>query len=242
MRLVPAILAAATILAAADLGESPVAQLTARMAQMDRERLKSLEHYTGMQHYVLNNKRFKTHAEMTVRVVYGSGGKKEFQMLSESGSEWVRKYVFRKLIRAEQDNAEGAAHKQSRIAPENYDFRLIGMETANGRPCYLLDATPRTKNKYLFRGRVWVDAEDAAVARVEGSPAQSLSFWTPIVHFVHQYEKVGRFWLAASNVSQTDVRIFGSTELKVEYSDYVINAGTANQDSTHAARPVSTHP
>jgi len=225
MRLVTAILAAATILAAADLGESPVAQLTARMAQMDRERLKSLDRYTGTQHYVLNNKRFKTHAEMTVRVAYGSGGKKEFQVLSESGSEWVRKYVFRELIRAEQENAQGAAHRETRISPENYNFRLIGMETANGRPCYLLDATPRTRNKYLFRGRVWVDAEDAAVARVEGSPAQSPSLWTAGVHFVQQYKKVGPYWLAASNISQTDVRIFGSTELKVEYSDYVINAG-----------------
>jgi hypothetical protein len=109
--------------------------------------------------------------------------------------------------------------------PDNYNFRLVGMDTANGRPCYLLDATPRTKNKYLFRGRVWVDAEDAAVSRIEGRPAENPSLWTASVHFVHQYKKVGPYWLAASNISQTEVRIFGSTELKVEYSDYVINAG-----------------
>jgi hypothetical protein len=128
-------------------------------------------------------------------------------------------------MRVEQENAQGAAHQETRITPDNYNFRLIGMATANGRPCYLLEATPRTKAKYLFRGRVWVDVEDAAVTRVEGSPAQSPSFWTGSVHFVHQYEKVGPYWLAASNISQTEVRIFGSTELKVEYSDYMINAG-----------------
>jgi hypothetical protein len=105
---------------------------------------------------------------------------------------------------------------------------LIRMETANGRPCYLLDATPRTKHKYLFRGQVWVDAEDAAVARVEGSLAQNPSLWTASVHFVHQYKKVGSHWLAESNISQTEVRIFGPTELKVEYSDYVVNAGAAH--------------
>jgi len=225
MRPVLAILAAATVLAAADLGENPVTRLTARMAQKDRERLKTLDRYTGTLHYVLNNKRFKTHAEMTVRMAYGSGGKKEFQVLSESGSDWVRKYVFRRLMRMEQEIAQGAAHQETRITPQNYNFRLIGMETANGRTCYLLDATPRTKNKYLFRGRVWVDAEDAAVTRVEGSPAHSPSLWTASVHFVHQYKKVGPYWLAASNISQTEVRIFGSTELKVEYSDYVVNAG-----------------
>jgi hypothetical protein len=195
------------------------------MAQMDRERLQTLDRYTGTLHYVLNNRRFKTHAEMTVRMAYGPGGKKEFQVLSESGSEWIRKYVFRRLIQVERENAQGSAHRETRITPENYSFRLIGMEPANGRPCYLLDATPRTKNKYLFRGRVWVDAEDAAVARIEGRPAQNPSLWTASVHFVHQYKKVGPYWLAASNISQTEVRIFGSTELKVEYSDYVINAG-----------------
>ena len=225
-RLIPTIFAASWLAAAADVGENPVTRLTARMALTDQERLKSLDHYTGTLHYVLNNKRFKTHAEMTVRMAYGSGGKKEFQVLSESGSEWVRKYVFRRLMRVEQENAQGAAHQETRITPNNYNFRLIGMETANGRPCYLLDAAPRTKNKYLFRGRVWVDAEDAAVARIEGRPAQSLSFWTANVHFVHQYKKMGPYWLAASNISQTEVRIFGSTELKVEYSDYVINAGS----------------
>ena len=226
MRLVLAILAAATLVAAADLGENPITRLTARMAQTDRERLKTLDRYSGTLHYVLNNRRFKTHAEMTVRMAYGPGGTKEFQVLSESGSAWVRKYVFRRLIRAEQENARGAAHQETRITPDNYSFRLIGMEPANGRLCYLLDATPRTKNKYLFRGRVWVDAEDAAVSRIEGSPAQNPSLWTASVHFVHQYKKVGPYWLAASNISQTEVRIFGSTELKVEYSDYVVNAGT----------------
>ena len=225
LRFVPAILVAATILAAADLSENPITRLTARMAQTDRERLKTLDRYTGTLHYVLNNKRFKTHAEMTVRIAYGAGGKKQFQVVSESGSEWVRKYVFRRLMRVEQENAQGAAHQQTRITPDNYNFRLIGMETTNGRPCYLLDATPRTKAKYLFRGRVWVDAEDAAVSRIEGSPAQNPSLWTASVHFVHQYKKVGSYWLAASNISQTEVRIFGPTELKVEYSDYVINAG-----------------
>jgi hypothetical protein len=115
MRLVLAILAAATFLAAADLGENPITRLTARMAQMDRERLQTLDRYTGTLHYVLNNRRFKTHAEMTVRMAYGTGGKKEFQVLSESGSEWIRKYVFRRLIRAEQENAQGAAHHETRI-------------------------------------------------------------------------------------------------------------------------------
>ena len=237
MRRLPAILTAAMLFAPASIGEDHVfsaAQLAGRMAQMDASRVASLQGYTVMRRYILNNNRFNTHAEMTVRMTYTSPGKKEFTVLSESGAVWVRRHVFRRLIRAELENALGAAHRETRITPDNYNFRLLGTETANGRTCYVLDATPKNKNKYLFRGRVWVDAEDAAVSRIEGGAAQTLSFWTPSVHFVHQYEKLGPYWLAASNVSETEVRIFGQTEIKVEYFDYVINPPMANR---HAADP-----
>ncbi|HVP46430.1 MAG TPA: outer membrane lipoprotein-sorting protein [Bryobacteraceae bacterium] len=228
MRHFPAILATAALLGAADSLPLPLPQLTDRMAQMDQARQKSLERYADTRRYILDNKRFKTHAEMTVRMTYGSSGKKEFHVVSESGSPWVRKYVFRRLMRVEQENSAAAARRDVRISADNYEFRLIGTETANGRPCYLLDAVPKTRNKYLFRGRIWVDAEDAAVTRIEGSPAQLPSLWTSSVHFVHQFQKIGPYWLAASNVSETEVRLFGSTEIKVEYFDYVVNPPVRN--------------
>ncbi len=233
MRLVPAVFVAGLLLASPppDSQESSARLLTDRMAQMDGSRAATLERYSVTRHYVLHNKRFNKHAEMSVRMTYTAPGKKEFEVLSESGSGWIRSHVFRKLIQAEMDSARIDARKDSRITTENYDFHLLGTETANGRPCHLLDATPKTKNKYLFQGRVWMDTEDAAVARIEGSPAQNPSFWTTKVHFVHQYAKVGPYWLAASNISETEVRVFGSTELKIEYLDYVINPPQATASS-----------
>ena len=78
--------------------------------------------------------------------------------------------------------------------------------------------------QYLFRGRIFVDAEDWAVARIEGTPAQSPSFWVRKTAFVHTYHKYGPFWLAESNQSDTDVLVFGHTQVRIEYSDYHINA------------------
>jgi outer membrane lipoprotein-sorting protein len=224
MRRTFAILAAIpfSVLLAADQ-ESTVKQLTGRMAQMDEVRALSLKGYTSTRRYTLINQRFNRHAEMSLRMTFTAPGTKKFEVISESGSAWICHHVLRKLIQAEMDNARGAAREQTRIAPENYEFRLVGTEAVNGRKCYLLEALPRTRNKYLFRGRIWVDSEDAAVIRSEGSPAQNPSFWITKVHFVHQYEKVGSYWLAASDVSETEVRIFGPTELKIEYLDYVIN-------------------
>src|SRR5260221_328529 len=112
-----------------------------------------------------------------------------FEIVSESGTGWIRSHVFRRLMQAEIDGARQDAHKDTRITPENYSFQLMGTEMKDGRLCYILQAIPKTKNKYLFRGRIWVDADDAAVARIEGSPAQNPSFWTSKVEFVHQYKK-----------------------------------------------------
>jgi hypothetical protein len=99
--------------------------------------------------------------------------------------------------------------------------------TDNGRKSYVLDAEPKTDNPLLFRGRVWIDASDFAVIRIEGSPAKNPSFWVKKTRFVHTYTKVGELWLGASNQSETDVRMFGHSVTRIEYSDYVLSTNAA---------------
>ena len=67
------------------------------------------------------------------------------------------------------------------------------------RASYVLEITPQRKESYLFRGRIWVDAEDYALVRAEGNPAKNPSFWTRKSHFVRRYEKHGQFWLPSMN-------------------------------------------
>ena len=78
---------------------------------------------------------------------------------------------------------------KSRITSDNYTFRLIEAGSLDGRTAYVIEAIPKREDKSLFRGRIWVDAEDYALARVEGEPAKNPSFWTRKVHFVQQYQK-----------------------------------------------------
>jgi hypothetical protein len=70
-----------------------------------------------------------------------------------------------------------------------------------------------------------VDAEDYAIIRVDGEPAKSPSFWIKSVHFVHDYDKIGAFWFPVLDHSVTDARIFGATEMTIEYFDYAPNRG-----------------
>ena len=103
---------------------------------------------------------------------------------------------------------------------------LLGKENFNQRATYVLAIAPKTHNKYLVEGRIWVDADEYAITRIEGKPAKNPSFWIKSVHFVHNYQKNGPFWLPVSDRSVSDARILGATELTIEYFDYAPNGTT----------------
>ena len=86
------------------------------------------------------------------------------------------------------------------------------------------EVTPRFKSKFLYSGKIWVDANDFAVSRVAAQPAKNISFWISHTEIEHEYKKVGDFWLPASNSSITKVRFGGTAKLKIDYRDYRIGA------------------
>src|SRR5437879_11977288 len=108
------------------------------------------------------------------------------------------------------------------MGPKNYEFLLGTYERTVDQGFYVLEVTPRIKNKFLFRGRIWVDGQDFAVARMEGEPAKNPSWWTKrnVIHVT--YEKVGDFWLTARNETNAQVRIVDSSLLTIGYPVYVI--------------------
>jgi hypothetical protein len=111
----------------------------------------------------------------------------------------------------------------SRITPANYTFKMVGQNALNAGPAYVLEITPKTENRYLIEGKIWVNAKDYSIVRVEGRPSRDPSFWVHNVHFVHTYQRVGHFWFASSTHSTSEVRIFGRSELTIEDSDYALN-------------------
>jgi hypothetical protein len=72
-----------------------------------------------------------------------------------------------------------------------------------------------------------VDAEDFAVARIEGAPAKNPSFWTKDTKIVQVYTKVGDFWLPESNRSTSAIRLGGQASFTIDYQNYQISAATA---------------
>jgi hypothetical protein len=119
-------------------------------------------------------------------------------------------------------NQRGSQKAASAITPANYRVEPAGEADLDGRHCYLLRAIPRRRDQYLFRGTLWIDAQDLAIARIEGEPAKLPSFWVRKVRFVRSYRKAGDFWLPAEDTSVSEVKIFGSHTLTIRYSDYML--------------------
>jgi len=194
-----------------------------RVAAMDNIRAKSLAGYSSIRTYHLECQcmSHKT-ADMVVRTSYRAPDKEEFTIVSSTGSDTVRERVFKKLLEAEKESLELTNQQHSAITHENYVFHVSDYVTNDSNEVYVIDAQPRNRNKFLFRGRIWVDAKDFAITRVDGEPAVNPSWWTEKTDFKCRFQKVGDFWLPESNESKTKVRVLGTALLSIEYRDYQI--------------------
>jgi outer membrane lipoprotein-sorting protein len=165
-------------------------------------------------------------AEMVVEVTYRSPDSKTFSVVSQSGSKIIQDRVFKKLLEGEQEAANEENRRSTALTAENYDFTSAGYETAAEGNQYVLNISPRTRNKYLYRGKIWVDAKDFAVVRIEGEPARNPSFWIKKTEVRHRYVKVNDFWLPAENHTESVIRLGGKAILSIEYKDYKITKST----------------
>ena len=196
-------------------------QVVRRMVETNHRRTEALRDYSSVRTYHLELRGLlHLEADMKVKMTYQWPGKKDFTVLSQSGSAFMRQHVLKKLIEAENEASGRNEHRQSAITPQNYHFELTGYEDDSEGHYYILQAVPKAKRRFLFKGRIWVNAQNFAITRIEGQPAKSLSWWTTKVDFVYRYKKVGSFWLPASNKTVTQVRIFGRSFLTIDYKNY----------------------
>ena len=212
-------------------------EIVARMGAHDAERQLAMEGYAGMRKYILENEGRHKRAEMIVRVNGDPDGTKHFKIVSEDGWKAAHKYVLRRMLDSEAETSRPEERAKSRLNTDNYNFQLVGVEPVGDRPAYVLELTPKRKEKYLFRGRIWVDNEDYALVRAEGNPAENPSFWTKSTHFVHRYDKNGSVWFPVFTQSVTDVRIFGTTFVNIEYFDYMPRASFPDVSFVTAREP-----
>jgi len=197
-------------------------QIVDRMQKHDQTQTEMLGSYKALRHYAIEYRGFfKTlDAKMDVEVSYDAVSGKSFRILSESGSHTLCEKVLRRAVDSEKEASlnRGA----TALTRTNYRFHLAGSEILNGRPAYILDVEPMTPSKFLYRGRLWVDGVDFAVARMEVQPGRNPSFWISRTVIHHVNTDMGGFWLPQHNRSETKVRIGGTAVMTIDYGTYRI--------------------
>jgi hypothetical protein len=197
-------------------------QVVDNLVHKNEERAQALLHSEGIRVYHLAYRGFPgdRDAEMIVKATYDSPSSKEFKVVSESGSKLILDRVFKKLLESEREAAQPAMSARTQLNRDNYNFELVGYEPSETGGQYVLRVSPKSRNKYVYRGKVWVDGIDFAVTHIEAEPAQNPSFWTKKSEIHHDYKKVGAFWLPAWNESVSYIRLGGRATLTIEYKDY----------------------
>jgi hypothetical protein len=199
-------------------------EIVSKMVAMNQERANNLQSFDSQRTYELDYKGFPSHkhARMVVDARFKAPQSKELKVISEQGSELLRKRVLRKLVESELEASNQANRAATALTEANYQFSLAGREQMDGRDCFVLNITPRTKNKFLYDGKIWVDTEDFAVVHIRARPAKNPSFWIKRVDIEHEYERVGTFWLFRSDESTSSIRLGGHATLKIDYGSYVV--------------------
>ena len=201
-------------------------QVVEKLVGRNVDRAQALHAYQGTRIYRVEYRGFPgpRDAEMVVDVKYRAPGTKEFTIRSVSGPKLIIDKVFRKLLEAEQEALVADIQKRTTLNSDNYDFMMVGYESTPSGSMYVLKVEPRTKDKFLYRGRIWVNAEDFAVVRVQAEPTKNPSFWTKNSELEEVYMKVSDFWLPALNHSISLIRLGGRAELTIQYKNYQITA------------------
>jgi hypothetical protein len=132
-----------------------------------------------------------------------------------------------------------------REVPKAFDFHLVGEEAVNGRPAYVLQATPRpdyhARGKYgnMFSrvvGKVWVDKQDLGWIKVDGQVIQSFSMGLFLARVLRgsqitmEQTRVDEgIWMPERVEVRAAAKIFFLKSLVVErvltYSEYRLQAG-----------------
>jgi len=204
-------------------------QIFAELLAHNELRKSALADYSALRTYQVVDLKGKVHAEEIGRMEFRAPDKKTFVVTSEKGSGPIRHLALNPLISSEIETAAGKEHHDSAITPDNYSAALLGEQQVGPYHCFVLQATPKRKDKYLFEGKLWIDVEDYAVVRIEGHPAKKLSFWIERADFVRQYQKIGGLWLPQRDETFVQVRLYGKKVLTIDHQDYIVN-GAQNKE------------
>src|SRR5947208_14966584 len=166
-------------------------QIVAGVVKHNEIRNAGLREYSAVRTYAVSDLNGKVRAKETVRMDYVAPDKKTFATIAAEGSSVVRHLVLNRLMESEASASAGQDRRDSSISPANYTFPLLGEEDLGPHRCFVVEALPQRRDKYLFEGKIWIESQEFAVVRLSGHSAMHPPFWFMRADFVRKYETLG---------------------------------------------------
>ncbi|MGA3372886.1 MAG: hypothetical protein ABSC48_14110 [Terracidiphilus sp.] len=200
------------------------AQIVEELGRHNQARTVALKNLKSIRHYQVEYRGFSAviAAKMEVEYTYDASSGKSFRIVTQSGSRILLDKVLKRAVESEKEASRDKG--STALTAANYKFRVSGTENLGGRPAYRLDVEPLVASKFLYRGKIWVDAAEFALVKIEAEPAKSPSFWIARTLIQQSFAKTGSFWLPERNRSETKVRIGGTAVLTIDYGSYQIES------------------
>jgi len=200
------------------------AQIVEEMQRHNMARTNALKSLKSTRHYQAEYRGFskKIVAGMEVEYSYDAKSGKRFRIVAQSGSKMICDKVLKRAVDSELEASKNSG--ATALTPANYKFHLAEIDSVGGRPAYVMDVDPLVASKFLYKGKIWVDAADFALVMIDAEPAKNPSFWISRTRIRQTFARTDGFWLPEMNRSESKVRIGGTAVLTIDYGRYEIEA------------------
>ena len=192
-----------------------------------KTRVDSIAAYTVTEHYAVYRNKDEAHpvAEMTVKTDYRQESGKNYTIVSESGSEIIRRLVLGAILDTEKRINLPGTREGAWLTSANYQMTLQpgAPQRLDGRDCLVLHISPRRKAPNLIEGTLWVDVRDDSIVQIQGIASKSPSVFTGPTQMMRQYANVSGFSEATHARAVANSFLFGQTVITIDYRDYQIH-------------------
>jgi len=212
----------------------PLDQIVAQMQAAEKATHNRPEYTLLREYRIFGGSSNSATSQVLAEVSYTPPGSKQFAIRKTEGSERGEKIVRRVL---EHEVSMTKDSSKSEFSPANYEFALLGQESFNGKPYYVLGLRARHETPELLNGKAWIDPDNFLVVRVEGQPAKNPSWWIKDLRIAIDYGRADGIWLPLATRATAELRLLGTHVLTSR--DIEVRAATEDARVTRPAPAVS---
>ena len=178
----------------------------------------ALQQYRALRRMHVRSEKFNQEAWMDAWTEL-DGNTFRYEIVSERGSDTVRKKVLKALLEREKELVATGQPVRSDLTADNYEFA----DESAGPGCRYIVIKPKRKDVLLVDGRMVLSEDGRELLRVEGVLSKNPSFWTSLVNVIRHYARIDGVRVPIATESIAKVKLAGRSRLQVDYEYESIN-------------------